>query len=127
MRVEVTHSLCTGCKLCQLACSVRLFGENNPKKSGIVIKSHLLADGHYRVAVCDQCGICEQVCPTGAIRNVEGAYQIDAAECVWCLICARECPQEAVVVALGEQAPVKCIACGECVELCPTGALALVQ
>ncbi len=127
MKVEVTDSLCTGCRLCQLACSLRLFGENNPKKSGIRIKSHLLSDGHYRIAVCDQCGICEEFCPTGAVRKVEGAYQIDAEECVWCLICARECPQEAVVVVESEQAPVKCVACGDCVELCPTGALALAQ
>jgi formate hydrogenlyase subunit 6/NADH:ubiquinone oxidoreductase subunit I len=106
---------------------VHQFGENNPKKSAIVIKSHLLEDGHYRIGVCDQCGICEQLCPTNAIAEVEGVYQIDSSACVWCLICVRQCPQEAMVVGDGEMAPIKCTVCGECVELCPTGALALVQ
>lgn len=126
MKVEVTHSLCSGCKLCQLTCSLYQFGENNPKKAGIFVSSHLLGDGHYHVAVCDQCGDCAAVCPTGAIRVVDGAYQIDAEQCNWCQVCVHECAQGALVVPQGARTPIKCTACGECVELCPTGALALV-
>ncbi|MHB1005243.1 MAG: 4Fe-4S binding protein [Chloroflexota bacterium] len=127
MRVEATHALCSGCRLCQLACSLNQFKENNPKKSAIVINSHLLEDGHYRVAVCDQCGICEEICPAGAVTKVAGAYQISTEECVWCLVCVQECPQEAMVIARGEQSPIKCVSCGDCVEICPTGALAMVD
>lgn len=127
MRIQVTESLCTGCRLCQLACSLNQFSENNPKKSAIAIRSNLLIDGHYRIAICDQCGICAEVCPAGAVRAVEGAYVVEPAECVWCNVCLEECPQDAVFVAPGEQAPVKCTSCGDCVEICPTRALAMVE
>jgi formate hydrogenlyase subunit 6/NADH:ubiquinone oxidoreductase subunit I len=127
VRVEATASLCTGCKICQLACSLHQFDENNPKKTGILISSNLLVDGHYRIAICDQCGICEEVCPTEAIRKTDdGVYRIDGADCVLCYACVNECPLHAMVLPRGEELPVKCIACGECVELCPTSALALV-
>lgn len=127
MRIQVTHELCSGCRLCQLACSLRLFGENNPRKSAILIRSNLLEDGRYRVAVCDQCGICEEVCPAGAIDAKEGVYIVDPAECVWCMVCAEECPQGALLGIPEERTPVKCISCGDCVEICPTGALAMVE
>jgi formate hydrogenlyase subunit 6/NADH:ubiquinone oxidoreductase subunit I len=58
---------------------------------------------------------------------VDGAYIVDAAECVWCNICAQECPQEAVFSTPGDRTPVKCTSCGDCVEICPTGALAMVE
>jgi Fe-S-cluster-containing hydrogenase component 2 len=127
VRVQATHSLCSGCRICQLACSLSQFGENNPKKTAIVISSRLLDDGHYRIAVCDQCGICAEVCPEGAIQKVDGHFEIESANCTSCLLCVSECPQQALVVAPGESTPVKCVTCGDCVELCPTGALALAQ
>ncbi len=126
VRVKATASQCTGCRICQLACALHHFGENNPKMSSIVISSRLLESGHYDIAVCDQCGICERVCPTGALHKVDGIYKIDPAECTWCRLCANECPQHAIVIPEGGLAPFKCEACGDCVELCPTSALSLV-
>ncbi|MBE0432129.1 4Fe-4S binding protein [candidate division WOR-3 bacterium] len=41
-------------------------------------------------AGCTGCGVCENICPTGAI-SVEHA-RIDAAECIDCLRCVYECP-----------------------------------
>lgn len=43
---------------------------------------------------CNECGICEGVCPTGAI-NFEEA-KIDSAECIDCLRCQHECPQSVI-------------------------------
>jgi polyferredoxin/ferredoxin len=40
---------------------------------------------------CTNCGICEKICPTGAI-SVEHE-KVDAAECIDCLRCIYECPQ----------------------------------
>ncbi|MCL4466367.1 MAG: 4Fe-4S binding protein [Chloroflexi bacterium] len=127
MRVDATASRCTGCKLCQLACALHQFGENNPKKTAILITSDLLNTGHYRVAVCDQCGLCEELCPAGAVSKVDGAYVVDPEECTYCYICVNECPQGAMLVPSGKHTPVKCISCGDCVELCPTSALAMVE
>ncbi len=53
----------------------------------------------FRVAVqeerCRGCGICEEVCPQGAIRVREVAV-IDQSRCVGCGICVEECPHGAL-------------------------------
>lgn len=43
---------------------------------------------------CDMCGICEGICPTGAIHYKE--TNIDAAECIDCLRCLYECPYNTI-------------------------------
>jgi len=43
---------------------------------------------------CNKCSICEKVCPTSAI-SIE-AQKIDSGECISCLRCQYECPQDAV-------------------------------
>ncbi len=34
--------------------------------------------------ICTICGDCEPVCPTDSIKNVKGAYRIDASSCNEC-------------------------------------------
>ena len=48
-------------------------------------------------AVCTGCGICEAVCPTGAIAVSETAV-IDEDACTGCGICVRECPVGAITL-----------------------------
>lgn len=43
---------------------------------------------------CTQCGVCEEICPTGAIDSQE--KRIDAGECIVCLRCKYECPHNAI-------------------------------
>ena len=43
---------------------------------------------------CKACGLCERVCPTGAIDS--GRRRIDAAECIGCLACLRGCPERVI-------------------------------
>ena len=43
---------------------------------------------------CTECGICEKVCPTGAIRLE--SQDIDSGECIDCLRCQYECPQHTI-------------------------------
>lgn len=94
-----------------------------------------------RLAGCDQnCSLCGQVCPTGAIRalNLEekknaklGTAVIDRERClVWaedklCLICDEQCPYNAIVFKWQEgfRRPFivanKCNGCGFCEQKCP--------
>ncbi len=43
---------------------------------------------------CSRCGICEEVCPTGAIGLAP--LRIDLGKCVFCGDCERECPEKSI-------------------------------
>ena len=49
-------------------------------------------------AQCTGCGICVDVCPTGAIEVNEQAV-VNAESCNGCAACVSECPNEAIVIA----------------------------
>ena len=45
---------------------------------------------------CTGCGVCVDVCPTGAIYIVDGHAQIDETLCHPCEACIPACPEEAL-------------------------------
>ena len=64
----------------------------------------------FHCGVCTYCDICVHVCPTTAITQVDGRYQIDAARCTACRVCEVQCPRGAISMP----ATGVCIACGYC-------------
>ena len=87
--------------------------------------------------LCTGCGLCEAACPKGIITRVPAAVreyvlcvnkekgavtrQQCTSGCIGCKACQRACPSEAINVAdnLAVIDPVKCTACGKCMEVCP--------
>ena len=126
----ITHfDRCTGCKICQLACSQHVCGGYNPRRSVLSIRASWENLVHEPV-VCEQCSnpYCQHVCPTGAIRLNEqtGAREVDHDTCIGCGLCAKYCPRGVIHVDPDLKKAVKCDVCGgdpECVKACPTGAL----
>lgn len=79
---------------------------------------------------------CRAICPLGGFYEVVGKVgivnvRIDHEACIGCNKCKRAClcdPEILDAVVAGEDTMVRagdCMACGKCVEACPTGALNL--
>jgi len=68
----VDQGKCTGCKVCELVCSMAKQGEYNPRKSFIrVLRNREMDVNVITLGIrCDFCGQCIEWCPTKALRFV---------------------------------------------------------
>jgi carbon-monoxide dehydrogenase iron sulfur subunit len=117
---------CTGCRMCELACSSAKEGEFNPDRSRIKVIDNRL-EGWSRPAVCLQCDepLCMAVCPSQAISKkvtAEGdrVVIVDPEKCYGCQSCVMACPFGAISFFPKTKA-LKCDLCGgspECVKFC---------
>ncbi|MBM4331774.1 MAG: 4Fe-4S dicluster domain-containing protein [Deltaproteobacteria bacterium] len=117
------HEKCTGCSLCQVICGLAHFQENNPKKAALRIERKFPEPGTFEIHVCNQCGRCQEVCPSEAIAERGGVYRIDPEKCDFCGICLEECPLKVLFTHKDFSYPIKCDLCGECVSVCAPGAI----
>jgi carbon-monoxide dehydrogenase iron sulfur subunit len=124
----IRAEFCTGCGLCQLACSLVKEKEANPAKSRIFIKRAVM-DGLMMPRICVNCKQppCVEACRRKAIIQdaQTGWVTIDKEKCNNCTLCIAACPFGAIITT--PQAEVLlCDVCGgnpKCVEMCPTGAI----
>ena len=72
---------CTGCRSCELACSMMHQGEFNPDSSYIRILKNKEMDIHVVTlgTQCDYCGQCVEVCMPGVLEFVP----LDEARLTW--------------------------------------------
>jgi anaerobic carbon-monoxide dehydrogenase iron sulfur subunit len=111
---------------CMKTCAKKTRKSDNPAMSAILVAKG--GGGKININVCNQCGTCIDICPTGAIsRSKTGAVLIDRKKCVGCYACVEYCPTKSMRVVEGELAPFKCISCGACVKACPSGALEMSE
>jgi anaerobic carbon-monoxide dehydrogenase iron sulfur subunit len=134
-KIIVDYDNCTGCRGCEVVCSLNMWGEINPNRSAIRnIRTE--QDGLVSTipVVCQQCqdAICEAVCPVEAIsRNANsGALVIDKEKCLGCRCCVYSCPFGGVSLDPITLQSSKCDLCGgdpQCAAMCPKDALNFVR
>jgi Fe-S-cluster-containing hydrogenase component 2 len=124
---------CTGCRLCETACSLHHEKVVNPSLARIHVAKWETA-GLYIPVVCVQCEspICQTVCPVKAISRDEktGAVVIDPNVCVGCRLCALYCPFAGVQIDLKKGRVLKCDLCDGaplCAKFCDPQALQYVK
>jgi ferredoxin len=75
---------------------------------------------------------CNLLCPAGALlhllsRRTAFALTIDAAKCTGCGLCARECKARCIDVSRRRIEYAACVACFDCVAVCPKGAFGFTR
>lgn len=129
----VNYEKCTGCRLCELVCSVVHQGVSNPSRSRIkVVKWE--AEGLYVPMTCQQCqdAPCMNVCPVKAISRDENLdyVKIDYDVCIGCRACVSACPFGAMSFDIVDRQVIKCDLCDgdpQCVRFCEVNALEYVD
>lgn len=62
-------------------------------------------------------------------ENERGHIKIDIDKCIFCGMCSRKCPAEAIKVDRGERTwsidRFRCVVCSSCVESCPKKCLSM--
>jgi carbon-monoxide dehydrogenase iron sulfur subunit len=130
-KLAVVPELCSGCRICELACAAKHYGVNNPKKSAIRV---LVTYPHPVVRmpiVCSQCKVpvCADACPVGALKHSDGVVRLSTDECISCMKCVEACPFGAIYAHGDVDYPIKCDLCGgepECARTCPKRAIRFV-
>ncbi len=118
--IEWNAEFCTGCRLCEVACSMRFGNGCSPSKSAIRLEEET-------IRVCRQCSepVCKKVCKFNAVE-----IEIDPGKCSGCGLCVSMCPYKSIFQSERKTIPYKCNLCGgqpECVSICPNGALSLAR
>jgi anaerobic carbon-monoxide dehydrogenase iron sulfur subunit len=139
-RLLANSLLCSGCRMCELVCSIVHENEFVPSKARIRImidrgiRPDTPAESIDVPNVCTQCdpAPCAQACPIDAI-GIDRKVQIpcvDGQICNGCGLCLDACPHGMIFVDDVRQVAYKCDLCAGdpmCVIYCPRDALEYVS
>jgi Fe-S-cluster-containing hydrogenase component 2 len=131
--VSVDPSKCTGCGICEYACTMEK-GENvwNPIRSRIrVVRMTPLFNFALACRFCEDAQ-CVKACPEKALVQCEktGILMVKEKKCKGCDWCIQACPHGGITLHSDTGIAIACDLCeGEpkCVEFCPEEALELVS
>jgi carbon-monoxide dehydrogenase iron sulfur subunit len=129
LNIEVNTPKCTGCRLCEIVCSVHHEGAVNLTKARIRV-SDSYEESLFLPHVCQLCepAPCVEACPAQALtRDFQtGIISVDDALCSGCQLCEEACPYQAIWWEKSLGRLFVCDRCNGrpvCLEFCTTGAL----
>ena len=149
-RIVYDPEKCVNCGMCIKVCS-----------PGAITRTVEEVEGGEKITYdinltsCTFCGTCQDFCGTGAIslsddyhmvaedpkdlivtgsrikQKVAGRVTLDKANCIYCGLCARNCPENAITVDRAAKSWTinydNCVQCGRCIEKCPKKALSFQE
>ena len=128
--VNVDIAKCTGCRVCEYACSMTKYNSFNPTRSRIrVVRIYPHTNAALNCRLCEDTP-CITACPRKALTRAEanGVIEVNDNLCTGCGWCIRACDFGAI--ALDPKPTVRiCDLCSErengpaCIEWCPEEAL----
>jgi anaerobic carbon-monoxide dehydrogenase iron sulfur subunit len=125
----IDYHKCTGCRLCELVCSVVNEGVSNPARSRIRVMKWE-AEGLYVPMSCQQCmdAPCVNACPVKALKRDDTLNRIvvDYDLCIGCRMCVSVCPFGAMNFDVIDRKVFKCELCGgdpQCARFCEVKAI----
>ncbi len=124
--LKLDVSKCTGCDICELACSAVQEEVFNPKTACMRIHSYygkdgLIIEGEF----CDLCLKCVEACPIESITLKDDLLNVDQESCTECGLCVEACPKGIIHISPSGKV-LLCNQCGgspQCVILCPHEAI----
>lgn len=127
--MAIYEEKCSGCRLCQLMCSLHHENVFDLTRSRIkVLEGEFWK---YIPKVCEFCQDppCAAACPTGALIPLAGGgVEAVAEKCIGCGKCGEVCEHHVIRFREVPPAPLICDLCGGkpvCVAICPMEAIVL--
>jgi Fe-S-cluster-containing dehydrogenase component len=134
----ITADLCTGCRMCEMACSIH--HTLTARQTELRIKVAYSSDASFSPVPCIHCeeAYCMEACPvpTALVRDEAGVIKVVDEDCVACMLCVPACPFGGITFSEEKGVVIKCDLCGgdpstgfasglgpACAAYCPTGAI----
>jgi len=130
--VTVDPAKCTGCGICEYACSQEKGDAWSPLRSRIrVVRMRPLLNFSLACRSCEDAK-CVTACPEKALKQSEhtGVLVVDEKKCEGCDWCVQACPHGGITLHPDTRVAVTCDLCGgdpQCVKFCPEEALVIVS
>jgi len=116
--LKIDHSLCWGCKTCEVACKQENRAPDGVKLIAVCEDGPREIDGKldftFRVNLCRHCDEppCADACPDEAIaKRGDGIVVLDVDQCTGCQTCLPACPYDAIEFDTLEGVARKCNLC----------------
>lgn len=152
-QVGINEADCIACGICQKKCPANAIVVDRKERTWTIERMQCIQCGHCVMACPKKCLVMENqyttpdtektvhtfqipekekpAAPAGgaAAPAGDGGLKCDTETCVYCTLCAKQCPADAITVDRAEKVwkvdQDACAKCGICVEKCPKKCLTL--